>query len=243
MIIREQIGDHTLYLGDCLEVMKELPDKSIDAVVTDPPFKLDQAYTSNVDADNLEAVTLIFPSSRELLRVCKEGSCAAIFYDTRILPIALFAFRDNGWKYLRALTFYRRWGYAHILHGWMSTSDFVLLFSKPGRKPEFWGRYYHDTYVKETKEAGGTKHPAQKPEELCRQLVERLSPPSGIVLDPFMGSGTTGVACERLSRKFIGIEKERKYFDIACKRIDRTIKHPTLNVRNIPKRILNQTKI
>ena len=63
-----------------------------------------------------------------------------------------------------------------------------------------------------------TGHPTTKPIELMRQLVGKM--PAGVVLDPFMGSGTTGVACAQLGRKFIGIEIERKYFDIACERID-----------------------
>lgn len=63
----------------------------------------------------------------------------------------------------------------------------------------------------------GRVHPTEKPVPLLQKLVKKLP---GIVLDPFMGSGTTGVACMRLGRRFIGIEIEPRYFDIACKRID-----------------------
>ena len=64
-------------------------------------------------------------------------------------------------------------------------------------------------------------HPTQKPVDLMRYLVNLVLPPGGTILDPFMGSGTTGVACSNLARKFIGIDKVEEYFDIACRRIER----------------------
>ena len=72
------------------------------------------------------------------------------------------------------------------------------------------------------------KHPNQKPLPLMQWCIERVSDPGDIILDPFMGSGTTGVACANLGRKFIGIEIEPKYFDIACRRIEDAYKQPRL---------------
>jgi DNA modification methylase len=71
----------------------------------------------------------------------------------------------------------------------------------------------------------GKEHPTQKPDELMVWCLEQL-PSAQTILDPFMGSGTTGVACVKLGRKFIGIEIEPKYFDIACKRIGDALKQP-----------------
>ena len=87
----------TLYEGDCREVLKQFPDNHFDAVVTDPPFKLSQEYSQNADADNLVAVSSIWPVSQELFRVAKQGALAAVFYDIRILPLALQAFTHAGW--------------------------------------------------------------------------------------------------------------------------------------------------
>jgi site-specific DNA-methyltransferase (adenine-specific) len=72
------------------------------------------------------------------------------------------------------------------------------------------------------------EHPTEKPVSLMRELVGLFSDPSHTILDPFMGSGTTGVACVKLGRRFIGIEIEPKYFDIACKRIEAATKQPDL---------------
>jgi DNA modification methylase len=208
-------------LGDCLDILPTLASGSVDAVVTDPPFKLSQSYTANVDADNLSSVSKIWPIGKELMRVCKPGSYFVMFYDTRILPLALEAMRWTGWKYLRGLTFYRRWGNANKLYGWMSTSDFILLFRKPSEsKFQFYSNdWRHDVYIKDGPERENGKHPAQKPLDLLHHLTNHLVPIDGTVIDPFMGSGTTGVACVQTGRNFIGIEIEERYFEIAEKRI------------------------
>jgi len=205
--------------GDCLDVMRQLPDGGVDAVVTDPPYKLSQEYGSGADADNLLAVSGIWPVAPEMRRVTRAGGVCAMFYDTRILPLALAAMQRGDWKYLRALTMYRRWGAAHNLHGWMSTSDFVLVFASPNAKPTFHGKLQHDVYVKASPEPESFGHPAQKPAEFVQHLVENVTPASGLVFDPYCGSGTTGVAAIRAGYRFIGIEREASYVDIARRRI------------------------
>lgn len=211
-----------LYHGDCLEVLRRLPDASIDSVVTDPPYKLSQEYSATTDPDNLLAVASIWPVAAEMARVAKPGALCALFYDTRILPLALTAMADAGWKYLRALTLYRRWGNASLVHGWMSTSDFVLIFVKPGGKPTYHGRPFHDVYVRDKAEPVSYGHPAQKPLEHVSQIVARIAPEGGSVLDPYMGSGTTGVAALATGRRFVGVEMSAEFFQVAHERIAAT---------------------
>ena len=210
-----------LIQGDCLEHMRAMPAGSVDAVVTDPPYKLSQKYSANADADNLIAVSCIWIAAQELYRLSKDGAYCALFYDMRILPLALEAMRRAGWKYLRGLTFYRRWGNANKLYGWMSTSDFILIFRKPtdARYIFYSDDWRHDVYTKEGPDAKGHGHVAQKPIEFVSHLVGHITPIGGTVIDPFMGSGTTGVACVNLKRKFIGIEINEEYFEIAKRRI------------------------
>ncbi len=205
--------------GDCLEVLRTMNANSVDSIVTDPPYKLSQEYGSGADADNLLAVSSIWPVAQEMLRVAKPGGLCAMYYDTRILPLALEAMRSAGWRYLRNLTFYRRWGNASIVHGWMSTSDFILIFAKPGDKPEYFGKTKHDVFTRDTAEQESTGHPAQKPISDLQHIISRITPPGGVVLDPFMGSGSTGKACILEGMRFMGIELNSEYFDIARKRI------------------------
>ncbi len=210
-----------IYCGDCLELLSELDDKSVDLVLTDPPFKISQSYTANIDADNLIAISSIFPASEELFRVCKDGAYFVTFYDTRILPLIFQAMRWAGWKYLRGLTFYRRWGNAHKLYGWMSTSDFILLFRKPSNSPFIFysDDWRHDVYTKDKPEIENHGHKAQKPIDIITHLVRHLSPEKATILDPFIGSGTTAVACIRTNRNYIGMEISPEYCEIANKRI------------------------
>jgi site-specific DNA-methyltransferase (adenine-specific) len=209
--------------GDCLELMKDIPDKSIDAIITDPPYKLSQSYSSNVDADNLIAVSNLYPMSKIMIQKIKKGGIIALFYDVRILPFALKCMEYHGWKYLRTLTLYRRWGNAHQLHGWMSTSDHILIFCEPSQKAVFQKEWKHDVYIKDKKEKEGFGHPAQKPLFCIEHIVQNICPKNGIILDCWMGSGTTGVACINTNRNFIGIEKEENYYNIAEERINKTI--------------------
>ena len=206
----------TIYHGDCREI---LPGLKADSVVTDPPYKLSQEYGSSVDADNLMAVASIAWIAPLLLKAVKPGGLAAVFYDTRILPFALDVFRKSGWRYTRNLTFYRRWGSACKMHGWMSTSDFVLLFQSPGDKERYYGQTFHDVFVKQGPENNSYDHPAQKPVEFVSQVVQTITQPHGMVLDPYMGSGTTLVAAKLLGSRAIGIEIEERYCEIAAKRL------------------------
>jgi DNA modification methylase len=213
-------GGITIYHGDALDILPQLEPVSVDAVVTDPPFKLSQEYSSAVDADNLFAVSSIWPVAALLLAVCRPGASAAIIYDNRILPLGIEAFRRTGWKYLRALTLYRRWGQASMVGGWMSTSDVVLVFTRPGARPEFHGNGAHDVYVKSGPEPSNTGHPAQKPLAFMRQIVQRITPPGGLVVDPYCGSGTTLQAAKLEERRSIGIESEERYCELVARRLD-----------------------
>ena len=223
---------NTITCGDCLEVMQGIPDKSVDMVITDPPYKLSQSYSSNVDADNLLAVSAIWVVSQELLRVSKPGAICVIFYDVRILPLCLDSMRRAGWQYLRTLTLYRRWGNAHQLHGWMSTSDHILVFCNPAGKPRFNGKWKHDVYIKDKPETETTGHPAQKPLSCFEHIIENCSTEGGSVLDVYMGSGTTAIACINTGRNYIGIEKEEKYCRIAEERIH-ALRSPAQNTVEI----------
>ena len=221
-------GRHVIYCADCLTVLPHLT--GVDAVVTDPPFKISQTYTANVDADNLSAVSKIWPVSQQLHKICRNGALLAMFYDTRILPLALESMRWSEWKYLRGLTFYRRWGSAHKLYGWMSTSDFILIFRKPSDSPfEFFSDdWRHDVYWKDKPQEEDAGHSAQKPQDVIDHITGHICPDDGICLDPFMGSGTTGVACIRTGRRFIGVEIEPKYCAIAVERMERELSQPCL---------------
>lgn len=208
-----------LYGGDSLAVLRDLPSESVDAILTDPPYKLSQEYGATTDPDNLLAVSSLWPVAPQMYRLAKPGAPCAMFYDTRILPLALETMRDAGWKYLRALTLYRRWGQASLMSGWMSTSDFVLVFVKPGEKHRWHGKPAHDVYVRDKAEPVAFGHPAQKPLDHCRHIASNICPDDGVILDPYMGTATSGVAALMEGRRFIGVEVVERFQQIAERRI------------------------
>jgi len=208
--------------GDCLEVMRGMPDGSVDLVVTDPPYKVSQNYGSGVDADNLVNVSKILLLFPEISRVLKPNRFAVIFYDNRILPFLFEASRNTPLIYRKQIFLYRRWGNAHRWVGWMQCTDPVCFFVNGQGAPftpKIKSRVKHDCYIKSSPESEGTGHPAQKPLEIVEDILSWCSDNNETILDPFLGSGTTAVAAKRLGRRYIGIEIEAEYCEIARKRL------------------------
>ena len=207
-----------LYLGDCMEIMQELEDGSVDAVVADPPFGIGFKYESHDDSPNGYG-KWIWNIAEICEKKCKPGSPVFIWqatpnlrYFTEWFPrdYRLFIAAKN-WVQMRKTVM--QYSYDPVVVWWTdgeAWSDKSLT------------RDYHvaNTSPSSHKGLNDVKgHPCPRPLEQVRHIVEQWVRPGGIVLDPFMGSGTTGVACVQTGRNFIGIEIEPKYFDVAEKRI------------------------
>jgi len=215
-----------IYQGDCLELMKEIPDKSIDLIITDPPYKVSQNYGSGVDADNLRNVASILRTLPEMCRVLKEGRMLICFYDNRILPFLFEAIKGTELVYRKSIYLYRRWGIAHRWMGWMQTTDPVCFFVKGHNKPFYENhiegrKVKHDCYVKDHPEKESTGHPAQKPLEIIEDIITWCSSKGDIILDPYLGSGSVAVACKKLGRECIGIEIEEEFVKLTEDRLSK----------------------
>lgn len=209
----EQIGNCTLYLGDCREILPTL-DK-VDAVVTDPPFGM--CFVSNFRREETKHMPIQNDDTPDLLR----WACG--------IPVKHSKYVFCRWDNLSnvpkpesAITWVKNnWSMGDLEHEHGRMSELCLFYtgedhSFPNKRP---------VDVISCARTGNNHHPTEKPVDLMRSIVEWTD---GVVLDPFMGSGTTGVACAKLGRKFIGIELEPKYFDIACKRIDEAYRQPDM---------------
>ena len=192
------IGDATLYHGDCLEILPTLP--KVDAVITDPPYGL--GIAANPVRQKHERMKWDdSPVDGKMLAACIAAAPQAIVWGGNYFdlpPNQCFLI----WDKVQPEDF----SLAMCEYAWTNLKGPAKLF-----------RRHVVSYEK--------RHPTQKPSELMVWCVGKTT---GIVLDPFMGSGTTGVACAQLGRKFIGIEIERKYFDIACERIDNAYRQQRL---------------
>ncbi len=198
----EVIGDATLYLGNCLEIMPTLG--KVDAVVTDPPYGVnlnyEKSYDDLLDYTNLQGWCEI------ALGLSKRAAIVPGWNNMFDYP------RPDGIMIRIDKTMQSRCTIAY-LNKWQP----VFIYGKPiVRFP--WDIF--ETWNQSERSQIPIDHPCPYPHTLTTHLVKHMTEFGEMCLDPFMGSGTTGVACVNLGRKFIGIEIEPKYFDIACKRID-----------------------
>ncbi len=219
---KEIIGDCTLYLGDCLEVMPTLG--RVDAVVTDPPFGMCFVSSHRKEdtkhraiANDQTADMLIWAANMEATH-SKYVFCRWDNLTDVPKPRSLITWVKNN----------HSMGDLDHEHGRKTE---VCLFY-PGENHHF--PKYRPNDVIYADRTGNNFHPTEKPVELIKQIVDWTA---GTVFDPFMGSGTTGVACVKLGRKFIGIELDEKYFDIACKRIEEAYKQPDMFIQSPTKYI------
>ena len=208
---REVIGDATLYLGDCLEILPTLP--KVDAVITDPPYGLNFPYLSYADTDENFSVLVssvmpkllsgadrlvVTPGNTNIHKYPPPNWIAAWTWDTTTARGKL------GWSQWQPILFYGE----DVCKGTANWNGKLKS-----------DRIHFSGGAANIDASAGGDHPCAKPEEFMRKLVARFSDGKQSVLDPFMGSGTTGVACMNLGRKFIGIEIEERYFNIAVERI------------------------
>jgi site-specific DNA-methyltransferase (adenine-specific)/modification methylase len=203
------IGDATLYLGDCMDILPTLG--KVDAVITDPPYgigyKASQPNAINyglIYGDDeifdpepfLKHQNIVFWGGNNFANKLPVGGW--FVWDKRVSEAAdkmMGSPFELAWVSNR-----KKYKIARIQHGGAKNAD--ALNGDVANAERF--------------------HPTQKPVALMKWCIEQASNPQTI-LDPFMGSGTTGVAAIQLGRKFIGIEREERYFQIACKRIEQAV--------------------
>ena len=198
--------------GDCLEVMKEIPDKTVNLVLTDPPYGIKESNEKNRTRARLAKTTdfghydwdkqkVKKEYFEEIRRVSKNQVIFGGNYYASILGDSscwLVWDKDNGKN-----------DFADCELAWTSFKTAVRKF-----KWRWKGMLQEDMKNKEKR-----VHPTQKPLPLFKWILEKYSQPNDVILDPFLGSGTTAVACLELNRHFIGIELSSEYCEIAKKRI------------------------
>jgi hypothetical protein len=205
------IGDATLYCGDCREILPTLG--RVDAVVTDPPYGTGCAPRGGKTAGSISFDGVPdLPWDRldvSWIELVSQYTAIAAFCHPATAPTLGSKMQSDG------LLIYVKSNPSPF-----GTSIEACVTRGFGRRSP--------QHIEAYNAFNGQVHPTQKPLEVMEFVCRRA--PAGLVLDPFMGSGTTGVACAKLGRKFIGIEIEPKYFDIACRRIEQAYKQPDMFV-------------
>ena len=213
----EQIGDCTLYLGDCRDILPTLG--KVDAVVTDPPYGIGKDGQKKTTGGNGGRKAYDFlgwdgerPDAALLVALHRMSPKCVLWggnYFADLLPPAgKWLVWDKGQR--------------------IDQSDGELAYTNLS------GALRIHTLNRVELMTDGAEHPTQKPVRLMEWTLAQIEA-QGVILDPFMGSGTTGVACVRRGCPFIGIEREPTYFDIACRRIEEAYKQPRLFDEPAPK--------
>ena len=225
------MNDITLMHGDCLEFMKQIPSNSIDLVVTDPPYSMKHSkggcttpmrnsWTGKLKAGNkvvdFDADIKFSEWLPEVYRVLKNKSHCYIFCNDKNIQDHLNEATRCGFKESNILVWIKN--NATPNRYYMKNLEFVLFLYKGNAKPI--NNMGSKCAVEVRNIIGKSKlHSTQKPVELLEMYIRNSSAENETVLDPFMGSGSIGVACINTGRKFIGMELDKGYFDIAVKRI------------------------
>lgn len=228
MTFREEvIGDCRLILGDCREVLPTL--SKVDAVVTDPPYGVEYDGSRTKHGTNGFAYASFDDTPEAIAEICVPAVRAAVALarSAVVTPGNANAHKYDPPRAMGAIYYPSGansgpWGFVCSQPLFYYGKD-PYLANALGRLPS--------AFASSEATDRTVHHPCPKPIGQMKWLVNRVSMPRETVLDPFMGSGTTGVACVKLGRRFIGIEIEPKYFDIACSRIEEAYKQPDLFVQ------------
>lgn len=226
---------YKLYNGDCLEVLKNIESESIDLCIIDPPYRLTSGGVKGTEIrgsigrkknENMSSGKVFKHNSikseewfKEIYRVMKDETHLYVMCNDKYVQEYLNNAEKAGFKEVNILVWSK--GMHTPTQYYMKNIEFILLFRK-GR-----AKYINNMgsfALIDIKGIRGNKvHPSEKPYNLMQHLVLNSSNENDLVLDCFMGSGSTGVACINTNRRFIGIELDENYFNISKKRIEESL--------------------
>lgn len=223
-----------LECGDCLEIIKNIPDNSVDLVVTDPPYRTISGGNKSTKWKSGYAKSVLYKNDGkifnhndidffdwipEIYRVLKDGTHFYCMCNLINLAKVMEACRKTGFALHNLLIWEKNTANAN--RWYMKNCEFTLFFRKGFAKTI---NNPSSKMVHQFKNIVGNKtHPTEKPVELMEYYILNSSNENDVVLDPFMGTGSAGVACVKNNRSFIGIEIEEGYFKIAKERIEKEL--------------------
>ena len=219
--------DIKLYCDDCLNIMKQIENESIDLIVTDPPYLIkyktnrrknkDHDFCSEILNDDNEQ--LIIDYIRECYRILKNNTAMYMFCNCDKVDFFKQELENAGFKIKNMIIWVKNnWTAGDLKAQFGKQYEIIFLVNK-GRKC-FNGKRITDVWMFDKISGKKQLHQNQKPVDLLKQCILKHSDENDIIFDGFMGSGSTGVACIETCRKFIGVELDKKYFEIAKERIE-----------------------
>ena len=250
--------DFTLLQGDCMERLKEIEDNSIDAIFADPPYFLSnggisvqsgkQVCVDKGDWDKGGTPEYIYAFNRQWLSLCrpklKENGTIWISGTHHNIHVVMRCLQELGYKVLNTITWQKTDPPPNLSCKYFNFSTELIIWARKSEKVTH--KFNYET-MKQLN--GGTqmtdvwripavsqwekeqgKHPTQKPLRLLYRIILASTNVGDTILDPFAGSSTTGIAANLLGRKFIGIELDNTYFEIAKERINKAVENTKSNL-------------
>lgn len=240
------MSENRVYLGDCIEIMKTIPDKSIDLVFADPPFNIGVKY--DIHNDNMPYDDYYSWSEKwikEIYRLLKNNGSVYIAIGDEFAAEINIILKKTGFFFRNWIIWYYTFGqnqrkkfnraHTHILYFTKDKNEFIfndkniripsarqLIYNDKRANPE--GKIPDDVW-QFSRVCGTFKerlglHPCQMPESVIERIINVSSNEGDIILDPFGGTGTTAVVAKRLNRQYITIEISKDYYDLILKRLD-----------------------
>jgi len=199
--------------GDCVHVMRQLPARSVDFILTDPPYLVNYCDRSGRSIQNDDCADWLRPAFLQAYRVLRQDSFMVAFYSWTKVDKFMDAWRCAGFRAVGHLVF--RKGYASKVRFLKYHHEQAYLLAKG--QPALPEHPIAD--VIDMPYSGNMLHPTQKPVEALLPLIESFSQSGSVVLDPFCGSGSMLLAAQRLNRRYLGIELDAKYHAVAVRRL------------------------
>ena len=228
------LNGSVLFNADCMDIMPLIPDNSIDCFVSDVPYKLVQGGVTGKLSAKITGVALNFENKNtkngngnfnhneikfsewlpNIFRILKDKSHCYIMVNDRNLQELLNEATKSKFKLLNVLV----WNKNNAMpnHWYMKNAEFIVMLRKGGAK------YINNQGTKQIIQidnVSNKQHPTEKPINLMKILIQNSTNENDVIIDAFMGTGATCLAAKELNRKFIGIEKEVKYYELAVARV------------------------
>jgi len=216
-------------MGDSIEVLQTLPSSHVDAVVTDAPYMIGAISTGDSSSKAGSWVDLMNASfwyrewMGECWRVLKPGGYMVIFMNWRSLPMFMKAAADKKIQTTSLAVWDKEWIGPAGPSQLRGRYEMILFCGKEGARID--NRSQPDVFRHKwmAGNMGQSGHPAQKPVPLLREILELVTKPDALILDPFTGSGTTGIAAVQSGRRFLGIEADDQWHALALERLTSTV--------------------
>lgn len=217
------------YNEDCMEIMKHLPDSIFDLVVTDPPYEIATRGAGIYKQDDKKYVQELDVMSNgfseevldQLCRLMKKINIYIFCSQKQIIPLFTYFVVNRGCNY-NIITWHKTNPIPACGNKYLTDTEYILFFREKGVR--VYGTYEtKKTWYATPLNQGDKKkynHPTIKPVDILQNLIINSSKEGEVVFDPFMGSGSTGVACKKTNRDFVGIEIDKTYYDTAVERIE-----------------------